>query len=132
MFDLRLLANTGEQEMEENIQGDNSYIGHIDKEFGPLIEGEEPVEETDNRPPTKKAKLHHSASTLSKELNHSRDEASAQLKITKKKGAGLKLVSQIKEWRKHREKEYEQRELAKLSSEVQVMQSIQKHYAEEG
>lgn len=37
----------------------------------------------------------------------------------------------MKEWRKHREKEYEQRELAKLSAEVQVMQSIQEHYAKE-
>ena len=37
----------------------------------------------------------------------------------------------MREWREHRKKEYEQRELAKLSPEVQVMRSIQEHYAEE-
>lgn len=106
MFDPRLFANNGEQEVEEDTQGDNSYLGRIDKEFGPLSEGEveEPVEETDNRPPTKKAKIHHSACTLSKELNHFGDEASSQPKITKKKGASLELANQMKEWRENREK----------------------------
>lgn len=87
MFDPRLLANTGEQEVEEDTQGDNSYLGRVDKEFGPLSEGEgeETIEKTNIRPPTKKAKLHHSAGILSKELNQSGDEGSSQPQISKKK-----------------------------------------------
>ena len=82
MFDPRLLANTGEQDEEENTQGDglylgrivkdiqghsSSYLGRIDNEFGPLSEGEEPVRKTDNRLPTKKTKSHHNSDTSSKE-----------------------------------------------------------------
>lgn len=37
----------------------------------------------------------------------------------------------MKEWCKHCEKEYEQRELAKLSPEAQVMRNIQDNYMEE-
>ena len=37
----------------------------------------------------------------------------------------------MKEWREHREKEFEQRELAKLSPEAQAIRNIQEHYAEE-
>lgn len=133
VFDPRLLAHTGEQEREEDTQEDNSYLGRIDREFGPLSEGEgeDAIEETGNGRPTKKTKLHHSTGTLSKEANHSGDETSSQPKITKKKSAGLELANQMKEWREHREREYEQRELAKLSPEVQVMRNIQEHYAEE-
>ncbi len=133
VFDPRLLAQTGDPELEGGTTKDNSYLGHIDKEFGPLSEGEgeDVIEETENSRPTKKAKLHHSPSTLSKEANYSGDETSPQPKITKKKSAGFELANQMREWREHREKEFEQRELAKLSPEVQVMRSIQEHYAEE-
>lgn len=131
VFDPRLLANTGDQDGERDTQGDSTYPGRIDKEFGPLSEGEELVEETDNRPPTKKAKLHHNAGTLSKEPNQSGDETPPQSKITQKKSAGIELANQMKEWREYREKEYEQRELAKLCPEAQVMRMIQEHYAEE-
>lgn len=37
----------------------------------------------------------------------------------------------MKKWHEHREKECEQRELAKPSPEAQVMQNIQDNYAEE-
>lgn len=131
VFDLRLIANTGEQDTEENAQGDSSFLGRIDNEFGPLSEGEEPVRITDNGPPTKKVKLHHNADTLSKEPCQSGDETPSQPRIIKKKSAGFTLANQMKKWREHREKEYEQRELAKLSLEAQVIRSIQDNYAEE-
>lgn len=124
VFDPRLLAFTGEQNGENATQGDSS-------EFGLLSGGDELIEETDNRPPTKKAKLHHSAGTLSKDPDRSGDETHPQSKITKKKSACLELADLMKEWRKLREKEYEQRELAKLSPEARVMRNIQENYAEE-
>ena len=109
VFDPRLLAHTGEQEKEEDTQEDNSYLGRIDREFGPLNEreGEDAIKETNNRRPAKKTKLYQSTGTLSKEANHSGDETSSQPKIIKKKSAGLELANQMKEWRKHYEREYE-------------------------
>lgn len=52
-------------------------------------------------------------------------------KSSRKKSAGFELANQMREWREHREREFEQSELGKLSPEVQVMRSIQEHYAEE-
>lgn len=101
------------------------------KEFEPLREGEESVEEIENRLQRKKAKIHHNAGPSSKDPNQSTDDTSSQPKITKKKNVGLELTNHMKEWCEDREKEFKQRELAKLSSEVQVMQNIKEHYAEE-
>lgn len=87
VFDPQLLAHNGKQKREENTQEDNSYLGHIDREFGPLSEGEEEnaIKETNNWRLTKKTKLHHSTGTLSKKTNHSGDEIFSQPKISKKK-----------------------------------------------
>lgn len=131
VFDPRLADIAAEQDVERDTQGDISYLGRIDKDFGPLSEEEESVEETDNRPQTKKAKVHHNTGSLSKDPNQSTDDTSSPPKITKKKNVGLELANQMKEWREHCEKEFEQRELAKLSPEAQVIRNIQEHYAEE-
>lgn len=50
------------------------------------------------------------------------------MKIIKKNSTDFELVNQIKEQRKHCEREFEQHKLVKLSPKVQVMQNIQKHY----
>lgn len=132
VFDPRLLAYTGEQDGERDTQGDSSYLGSIGNEFGLLSEGEELFEESDTRPPTKKAKLYHSVVTLSKDLNQFGDEThNPQAKINEKKSTCLELAGLMNEWRKLREKEYEQRELAKLCPEARVMRNIRENYAEE-
>ena len=50
VFDSRLLAQTGDLEIEESTTEDNSYLGRIDREFGPLNEGEGEyvIEKTEN------------------------------------------------------------------------------------
>ena len=131
VFDPRLANSAAEPDVENDTQEDNSYLERIDKEFGPLSEEEESVEETENRPRAKKAKIHHNAGPSSKDQHQSTDDTSSQTKSTKKKNVGLELANQMKEWREHREKEFEQRELAKLSPEAQVMRNIQEHYSKE-
>ncbi len=131
VFDPRLANSTTEQDVENETQEDSSYLDRIDKEFGPLSEGEESVEETENRPRAKKAKIHHNAGPSSKDPHQSTDDTPSQSKSTKKKNVGLELANQMKEWREYREKEFEQRELAKLSPEAQIMRNIQEHYAKE-
>lgn len=131
LFDPRLVNSAAELDVENDTQADNLHLDHIDKEFGPFSEGEESVEETENRPRTKKAKIHHNAGSSSKDQHQSTDDISSQTKSTKKKNVGLELANQMKKWREHREKEFEQRELAKLSPEAQVMRNIQEHYSEE-
>ena len=44
---------------------------------------------------------------------------------------GLELGQGMKGWLEHREKEYEQRELVRLSPETQVMCKIRVFYADE-
>lgn len=44
MFDLQFLVNTGEQDIKEDRQTNNSYLDYINKEFGPLSKGEKVFE----------------------------------------------------------------------------------------
>lgn len=91
--------------MKNKAQEDNSYLDCIDKKFEPLSERKEFVEETNNRPQTKKAKIYHNISPSSKDPHQSIDNILFQLtKNIKKNNVGLELINQMKKWHKHCEK----------------------------
>lgn len=74
----------------------NLYLGHIDREFGPLSkrEKEGAIEETNNGFLTKKFILYPSIRTLSKKANYFLYKTSFQSKFIKKKSVGLDIANQ--------------------------------------
>lgn len=99
---------------------DNDENGGIDNELGAPSE-----ENNDDEPVRKKAK------TVKKKLElDSVEEASTQPK-GKRKSAGVELAQEMRCWHEHREKEYVQRELSKLSFETHVMRKLKEVYADD-
>lgn len=122
MFDPQLLSiNTDGQDSSE------SYTDQIDNEFGPLSEVEDTLVQDNAGPPRKKIKLREKSTRKEKSSEHgSADEmpSTSDRKQAKKKSLGQELAYQIEEWRK-------EQKLARLNPEVEVMDKIKKHYADQ-
>lgn len=110
----------GEEE-DNNENEDNSIVDCINNEFGALSE----EDNDDDEPSRKKAKM------VKKKLEFDSVKKVLTQPKGKRKSAGVELAQKMKNWREHREKEYEQQELSKLSLETQVMRKFKEVYADE-
>ena len=122
MFDPQLqAANVEGQEYSE------SYVDRIDQEFSGLLSDVEETREEDNLGPLrKKVKLSRKSTRRQRSSEHSSadDIPSTSNRKTKKKSVGFELARQMRDWQ-------EERRLARLNPEIEVMDKIKEYYSDQ-